>query len=562
MTPPLEERADLLRDRAASAPDGLLWLAGQLLEASGRSPLALQKALAEVAELAAGLGTVAAEAYAAPLAKVFGVGVQTVRTVLAEAAKLPVSASLSGPPPQGGSGNHGTYPPETLAALEELSQRHCVLLTGGAVWVARKAVDPVTGEDDLEFLTFGDFSRYYGNRTAWVLDPVDGGLKRQELPKVWLRAPPGVRPEYEGLVFSPGKDAGSRYLNLWRGLSVTARKGECSRYWRHVEEVICLGNPELYAYVRKWMAHAVQRPWEVPGVALVLRGLQGTGKGVFATWFGEIFGKHFMPVGSMDLVSGRFNSHLKDVLVLFADEALWGGDRSRDGLLKQLVTEKWLTVEGKGKDAIRVQNFKRLIVATNNSWPMPRDKDDRRTVVIDVPDGRKEDRGWFGAIEKEMRGGGLEALLWDLEHEDLSGFDPRARPSVDCGFDMKLRSASSPLQWWHQVLVDQVNVKDLAEVGDEVTIWNESPGVDDLYGHYVRWADGHHSRYIEVREHWGRELRSVCAHLSVVRPRWGGSGSRARQYRLGTLDQCRAAFQAAFRSGPEIWGDGEEEEDF
>lgn len=559
--PALSPRGAELSALIAGAGDGVLWLARQL-EAECRGPIERARGLgSEIAPLLAALPESAREGYVKDLGKVFGLGVKTVREALEAAVPSAAPAPSSAPANQGGPGNPAGYPAETLRALDQVSERHCVLLNGGAVWVARKAADPITDEETLEFLTFGDFSRFLGNRTVWINDPVDGGLKREELPKVWLKAPPGIRPEYEGLVFSPQQETDARFLNLWRGLAVTARRGSCARYWKHVQDVICLGNPDLYLYVRRWMAHAVQKPWEIPGVAIVMRGLQGIGKGKFVEWFGELFGLHFLPVASMDLVSGRFNSHLARVLVLYADEAMWGGDRSREGLLKALVTEKWVTVEAKGKDAFRVRNYKRLLVATNNSWPLPRDRDDRRTIVIDVPDTHKEDRPYFEAIDREMKSGGLEALLWDLQHEDLTDFDPGVRPDVDHGFDMKLRSASGPIQWWHQVLVDGVQVKDATkDIGDEITQWHGRPQVDDLYALYLTWATKIQHRHIESREHWARELRTVCPHLAVGRS-WVTGGPRGREYKLGTLEQCRAAFEAAFRVGPEIWGEDEEEEE-
>lgn len=555
-------RGQALRALVAQAEDGLLWLARRLV-ADCRGPLEAARLLTDdLAPLVASLPAAAQDPYVKDLGKLLGLRTQAVRDAVAAALPGPVPPSSPAPADQGGPGISGGYPPDTLRALDEVSQRHCVLLNGGAVWVARKAADPVTQEETLEFLTFGDFSRFLGNRTVWVHDPVDGGLKKEELPRAWLKAPPGVRPEYEGLVFAPQQETDSRFLNLWRGLAVTARRGSCARYWKHVEDVICLGNPELYRYVRRWMAHAVQKPWEIPGVALVMRGLQGVGKGKFAEWFGELFGLHFLPVASMELVSGRFNSHLARVLVLYADEAMWGGDRSREGLLKALVTERWVTVEAKGKDAFRVRNYKRLLVATNNAWPLPRDRDDRRTVVIDVPDTHKEDRPYFAAIDHEMKAGGLEALLWDLQHEDLRDFDPGVRPALDHGFDMKLRSASGPVQWWHQVLVDGVQVKDpTQDIGEEITQWHQRPPCDELYGLYVAWAVKIQQRHIESREHWSREIRSVCPHFSRGRA-WATQGPRGRQYKLGTLEQCREAFQQAFRVGPELWQDDEDEEEF
>ena len=49
----------------------------------------------------------------------------------------------------------------------------------------------------------------------------------------------------------------------------------------------------------------------------------------------------------------RFNQHLKDALLVFVDEGFWAGDKTAEGILKGMVTEKYFMCEPKGKDAFR-----------------------------------------------------------------------------------------------------------------------------------------------------------------------------------------------------------------
>ena len=114
------------------------------------------------------------------------------------------------------------------------------------------------------------------------------------------------------------------------------------------------------------MAHTVQDPGgERPGVAIVMRGGQGVGKGVFATYFGKIFGGHFIHIQNQRHLTGNFNVHLKDKLLVYADEAFWGGDKSMAGVLKGLITEKQIFIEPKGLNAFPVDNHMRFIIASN-----------------------------------------------------------------------------------------------------------------------------------------------------------------------------------------------------
>ena len=59
-------------------------------------------------------------------------------------------------------------------------------------------------------------------------------------------------------------------------------------------------------------------------------------------------------ISSVDHLAGRFNAHLRDACLLFADEAYWPGDRSDEGTLKRLITEPTLFIEAKGRDGVTV----------------------------------------------------------------------------------------------------------------------------------------------------------------------------------------------------------------
>lgn len=86
--------------------------------------------------------------------------------------------------------------------------------------------------------------------------------------------------------------------------------------------MICAGNEEHYFYVRRWLAHLVQRP-HILSTALVLMGTQGTGKNSFVDPIGKIFGSHYLPLDNIQQLLGQFNFHLKNAVLIHGNEALW-----------------------------------------------------------------------------------------------------------------------------------------------------------------------------------------------------------------------------------------------
>jgi hypothetical protein len=146
----------------------------------------------------------------------------------------------------------------------------------------------------------------------------------------------------------------SDVFNTWRGFAVNPRRGDWSLMEAHIKDVLCCGDENLYRYVRCWLANAVQHPGKFGEVALVLRGIQGTGKSIFAHQFGALFGQHYLCLSQARQLTGNFNAHLEDAIVVLVDEAFLAGDAQAEGRLKALITEPTITIERKGIDSLRI----------------------------------------------------------------------------------------------------------------------------------------------------------------------------------------------------------------
>src|SRR6266852_219025 len=55
---------------------------------------------------------------------------------------------------------------------------------------------------------------------------------------------------------------------------------------------------------------------------------------------------------------------------------------------------------------------------------------------------------YFGAVMRQMKNGGHEAMLYDLLHESLADFRIRKFPLTDALQDQKLRSLDLVEKWW------------------------------------------------------------------------------------------------------------------
>ena len=437
------------------------------------------------------------------------------------------------------------------AIIDELNAEYGVVAIGKNAYIAVTAKDARTNIERVELRAPDAFRLLMSNR------PHPEGT-RGNLATYWLSHP--QRKGYLGIEFQP-KHTQPGYLNLFRGFPIQPKPGQTRLFWGFVREVICNGNPLVYEYVRKWLAHLLQKPEELPGTALVLRGPQGTGKNTFADTIGHLMGVHYVTLNSMEQVTGRFTGHLMHALLVFANEAIWGGTKSQVGQLKAMITDKVLTVEQKGVDQFPINNFRRMIVASNELWAAPADKDDRRFVFLDVPDTHANDHAYFAALHAELNKGGYAALMHDLQAENLTGFIPQHRPYTGFGFDIKLESADSITKWLHDTLAEG-EVATFMINGHRSLPWDKNLDKADAYLGYTTYCRRCSIRHPLDKSAFHKAFRKAILSVKESRPSKSKSqDTRQRQYLLPPLGQARREFEQYMNATGQIeWPTLEDEE--
>ena len=291
------------------------------------------------------------------------------------------------------------------------------------------------------------------------------------------------------------------------------------------------------------MAHAVQKPGEKPEVAVILRGGKGTGKSLFATMFGRIFGAHFLHISQQSQILGRFNSHLKECILLFADEA-FACDKQAQAVQKALITEKTIAVEPKGRDIFTVANYIRLIIAGNEPWIIPAGLEERRYFVLDVRDKHRQDHDFFKRMVRQMENGGLEAMMHDLLRIDISKVNLRIAPKTRALMDQVEYGMSPVEKFWYQILQD-------GALPDEPG-WPAYFITARLYENYIRFCDRLNIRGRAAQTIFSRELKKLCPGMKKGRKQL--ANGRAWVYFLPRLKDCRKAVEDAAGMKPD-WDD-------
>jgi len=334
--------------------------------------------------------------------------------------------------------------------LRKLNDRYAVVTMGGKQRVIYEQKDVTLDRYKLVMMTFEDFQKKYMNRLVKCGEDAKGNLRYMPLGKWWLSH--RQRRQFEEVIFSPERDVEDCY-NMWRGYAFEGKPGNGHEmFLDHIKNNVCGGKQDIYDYVIGWMASAVQRPGRPGETAIVLRGDQGVGKGFSARVLGRLFGRHFLHISSAEHLTGNFNVHLRDCVVLFADEAFYAGDKRHASTLKRLVTERSIMVTPKGIDSEMKANCLHIIMASNDDWVVPAGMNERRFCVLDVGKDHIQDSAYFGEIADKLDDGGYESLLHYLLTYDLSGYEVRDLPKTKALREQKVHSLNPMEGWWYHKL--------------------------------------------------------------------------------------------------------------
>lgn len=205
-------------------------------------------------------------------------------------------------------------------------------------------------------------------------------------------------------------------------------------------------------------------------------------------------------------------------------------------------------IEAKGIDPIRLVNYVRILMTSNEDWVVPAGMDERRFAVFDVGDTVKENFDYFRQMDEELDQGGRQALLADLLAFDLSSVELRSIPRTDALLEQKIRSLSSVESWWFGRLMSGTTT---GKCDDWLAEIPKAWLADD----YIATADRIGIKRKSADTELGMKLQKLVPGLRAERKWTDESPSSARRiwhWLMPSLDDCRDAFEALLQQ-PVPW---------
>lgn len=438
-----------------------------------------------------------------------------------------------------------THYPRMVVAIEALNAEIALVERGSDVVIYQKRE---TG-DGWKKITAAEL----------IYRPWTAGKTFDAVFPVWLAS--SHRDHRTDIVFEPFRHGDAdptpaNYLNMYKGLAVIPRDSfdECMAYLRHVFHVVCCGNKRLFAYFMEWAADMVQNPGEKPGTSLILHGLKGTGKGLFAAPLRQIWGlRHSTKVNNSKQLTGNFNGHMDAKILVIAEESTWGGDRKADSVIKDMITSDTMMFERKFMDAIELPDHRRFIFLSNEENVIRATPDERRYAVTVVPDERKHDDAYFKPLVAQIKSGRLAPALAHLLLDLDIRMDLHKPPRTDALVDQILTNLSAEDKWLRAVLTNGTFPDAVGDSGltnaDRAT-WAKGPlpvSKETIYVSYRSMVKSHDGKEVspdrigDFLMSTFREERGKDSLITII-----GNGATGRNYVLPALPELVSFYEKKF----------------
>lgn len=345
---------------------------------------------------------------------------------------------------------------------------------------------------------------------------------------------------YDDVDFNPACTS-ENILNLWTGPTIEPKPCEWRLINTYFLEIICDGDEKFHQYLIRFIAHALQKPEEKPGVLIVLLSGQGAGKGTLGRILRKIWSATYLQVHNIDAVTGNFNASLERAFIVFMDEALFAGDRRATDHLKSLVTEPVIYINEKHQPARQSRSFHRFFAATNSDHFKNTERDDRRDFVLRVSEARKSDHAYWKALDVEIENGGVEGMVNDLLAMDISDFNVRDKPNTKELQRQKLHSLGPIDRWWYDCLSNGCISEDVE--------WPDFISTNAAIVQIMQVSSGRIYKK-PIPAEFINAMKKLCP--SAKQKQKQENHSRQRGLELPSLNQARIEFEQ-YLGGPVEW---------
>jgi len=236
--------------------------------------------------------------------------------------------------------------------------------------------------------------------------------------------------------YPPPLPTPANYYNLWTPFIYQERYDDYIKDEEGLQtildfiNILCREEEPVFQYFLKWLGQLLQYPATKTGHFPIFISDEGGGKGTLIQIIEKLVGadKFFETTNPEETVWGKFNPIMMNAYFVYINEFGKKNQEDAEGRIKGLITDKHITINGKGKDAIKTASYHRFLGSTNNEDPTNVKKGNRRKWVIRCSDKLKGNKDYFKKIYALIDDDNVMRTLFDylmgLECDGMVGEEP------------------------------------------------------------------------------------------------------------------------------------------
>ena len=331
----------------------------------------------------------------------------------------------------------------------------------------------------------------------------------------WLKDP--KMRTYDKIEFMPCQETPNNIYNSFNGFkgekSILQKEDiENSLIMKHIKEVICNNNEEIYNYFIKYLSNLIQHPNKKSNTSLILKSIQGAGKDTILNWFGNnILGKeYYINEDNIELIFGKFNSCIENKILVVLNEASGKDTFTINEKIKNAITRNINIIEHKGLKPYENTNNIGYIFLTNNENPIKIPYDDRRFCGIECNGSVANNNNYFNLLYEEINGGYYDRAFYNFfKSVNLENYDfINKRPITNFYNNMKEMNIPILVKFFENVI--DKNVRKIS-ASDFFSYFNEFIKNNNLKCEYTSTKFG-----IDIKSYEGIEKKRTVKGCDII----------------------------------------------
>lgn len=260
----------------------------------------------------------------------------------------------------------------------------------------------------------------------------DNFMNRSSFLSLWLKDP--TRRVVKTITMKPSTDPFTFSQSIhfaYRDIETPEDTSQYLTLWNKLLKSVSGNNSEQEKYLLNWLAHVIQKPFEIPGTAIIVTGDKGVGKDTLFDFYSQyvIGNTYCQNYTSTQQFWDKHDTGRMNKLFVKLEEAVGALNRQNDSAFKARITSTNQTYNPKGIGAITCDNFIRYLLTTNHVLSVKIEDNDRRFDFITASNELQGDHQfWMEVRDKLFSKAGGAAVGAFLASLDITDFNPRILP--------------------------------------------------------------------------------------------------------------------------------------